>query len=705
MTSHNEDNVADTKPGLTADYHFNNTPKHGYYSSASNKNKAKVIGIYGIPGSGKTFLLTQLKHELNNEQFSFYEGSEVIDTLTPGGLGAFHKLDEQQKTHWRRVAIDKIGSECAISGKTAVVTGHLMFWKEEEEKGRMVYTSNDLVTYTHILYLDIPPEVVERRQRDDTERSRPPATTAHLTRWKHAEKAHLRRLCREHGILFTLLAPNRASPRSVSALLQDFHVHTEEYNLTRAENRLDEILTPYEGRLETVLVIDADRTLAAEDTGAIFWNEVLKSSREREEELPLKALFSGPLGYSYKAFRQAALLYEEAADGEEYERLCEQVASKVTMYPEFVSLLRLVTQEKHIGIVVVSCGLLHVWEKVLEREGLSGKVKIIAGGRIGDGYVVTAAVKAAIVTRLQESHQLYVWAFGDSPLDLKMLQEADRGVVVVGDERSRSNAMDSALSAAIIQDDFQARQVLLPNNTPPRLDVSKIPLVHFNEPELMSAILRRRNRPASVSIFLEKDSNAAKVLATPMRNSAISGPALREAHRRTGAYLATAVLTRAIGVEDCTISHVLGHHTTGSRLLHEQQTVVMALMRAGEPMATGVNEVFPLAMFLHANGPENIERHHLQGKSQVLLVDSVINSGKTILEFVRAIRDLDSDIRIVVVTGVVQAQCISPDSAFCKTLASHGNISLVALRCSETKFPGSGGTDTGNRLFNTTHLP
>jgi hypothetical protein len=45
-------------------------------------------------------------------------------------------------------------------------------------------------------------------------------------------------------------------------------------------------------------------------------------------------------------------------------------------------------------------------------------------------------------------------------------------------------------------------------------------------------------------------------------------------------------------------------------------------------MALGVNEAFPYAMFVHAEHPEDIEPHHLQ--RTVVLVDSVMNSGKTV---------------------------------------------------------------------------
>ena len=107
-----------------------------------------------------------------------------------------------------------------------------------------------------------------------------------------------------------------------------------------------------------------------------------------------------------------------------------------------VALLKFVMRESHVGAVIISCGLRRVWEKVLEREGLSKAVKVIGGGRIADGFVVTAGLKAALVARLQHHHQMYVWAFGDSVLDLEMLSAADQAIVIVGDEKTRSRTMD-----------------------------------------------------------------------------------------------------------------------------------------------------------------------------------------------------------------------------------------------------------------------
>ena len=76
-------------------------------------------------------------------------------------------------------------------------------------------------------------------------------------------------------------------------------------------------------------------------------------------------------------------------------------------------------------------------------------------------------------------------------------------------------------------------------------------------------------------------------------------------------------------------------------------------MRGGEPMASGVNDVFPLAMFVYARDTNDIKLHHLQGQLTVILVDSVVNTGKTIIEFVQHVRKLYATIHIVIVAGVI----------------------------------------------------
>jgi uracil phosphoribosyltransferase len=89
----------------------------------------------------------------------------------------------------------------------------------------------------------------------------------------------------------------------------------------------------------------------------------------------------------------------------------------------------------------------------------------------------------------------------------------------------------------------------------------------------------------------------------------------------------------------------------------------------------------------------------------VILVDAVINTGASVVKFVRHIREnLSRQIRIVVVAGVVQEGAVAETGMLQEDLAGMGDVSLVALRTSSNKFPCKGGTDTGHRLFNSTHL-
>ncbi|KAK5111403.1 hypothetical protein LTR85_012177 [Meristemomyces frigidus] len=659
-------------------------------SSADMRSKPIIIGLYGVPGTGKTYLSKWLQQNLDGKQFAFYEGSEIV----PGGLDAFKNSSTKEKTEWRQKAITWIGNRCTDIDKVGIVTGHFMFWQADEDAGDKVWTQADAETFTHILYLGVHASVVAQQRQQDVDRNRTPDSVEHLRKWQDAEKSELRTLCREHGILFSVVDPTAQD--TVVQLLKDFREHNTTVNFSRAASMLDgDVAAARERRLETMLVFDADKTLAAEDAGEMFWGQV--SGKEKT----LKMLFDSRLKYTYSALRQATLLYEKAADEQSFDAACEHFASAVHMHAEFKGLLEKATTLQHVGAAVVTCDLRRVWEKVLAREGLSA-IQVIGGGRIKDGSIVTAAVKGALVTRLQDKHGLYVWAFGDSPLDLEMLGQADRAIVVVGEEQTRSKTMDAALTDAIDNHGLQTRQMLLPTTASPRLDTAKLPEVRLDN-TFANALLGHR-----LQLLHATDTPAAKLLMTPTRNAEFAGVSLREAHRRVGWYLATQFLTlpSVIGLAEYKMVGVQKKLMDGHRLLNEQTTVIVPLMRGGEPMAFGVNEAFPLASFVHAKHPPELEARHLKGMSMIVLVDSVVNKGISVADFVQHIRsNLDKSIRIVVVASVVQKDAIAADSKLAKAVAANGgNLCLVALRLSDNQYTGKGTTDTGNRLFNTTQL-
>lgn len=91
------------------------------------KEKLVGVGWYVDPGFGKTFLLDQHKNLKRGYYWEYFEGSEMIAQIIPGGLDAFQDMDDEQKSKWRKRAIDTISQKCVDSGNAGIVAGHFMF--------------------------------------------------------------------------------------------------------------------------------------------------------------------------------------------------------------------------------------------------------------------------------------------------------------------------------------------------------------------------------------------------------------------------------------------------------------------------------------------------------------------------------------------------------------------------------------------------
>ncbi|KAF1848909.1 uncharacterized protein K460DRAFT_279863 [Cucurbitaria berberidis CBS 394.84] len=668
--------------------------------STSTTCKPIIIGLYGVSASGKTYLLNRLKSATNlqNEHFAFHDGSALIDGITTGGLAAFNTLDLNEQAEIREFALTKVTEQCRARDEVAVIAGHYTFWPNEAEPaGQIVGTAKDWETYTHVVYLHVEPEMIAERQKSDRDKKRTKHSIEHLRKWQDEEMAGLREVCLAKGILFTTLSNKTSTEASILerlvALLKDFQQHGEELNIQAVEDAVA-IVTAGQNQMDTMLMLDADRTLAPQDTGSLFWDEV--GPCKRLPNHPLKRIFDNQ-GYSYASFRQATLLYEELAD--EFDAICDKVVDKVEMYPELITLLARVAETPHVGAVVVTCGLRTVWEKVLEKNGLS-HVTVIGSGRIKDGYVITGSTKAHIVDKLHEK-RLSVLAFGDSPLDIEMFQRADGAYVVVGDKATRSTSMDQALTTAIEQG-LGALQIILPKDAGHRLDLDRLPKVNLGTAE-MDFIFRRREPLDRFMHATEK--NAAKLMMTLSRNAGNSGHDLREIHARIGDYLAMEYVSEIVGLEETAIPHVQKRPTDGFRFRHERNTLIVPLMRGGEPMAFGVSKAMKLASFAHANAYEDIDIGNFKGKRTIILVDAVINTGASILDFVTSLRKDLPTVMVIVVAEVIQAQLVDHvDGRLMLALEKDRNLYVVALRTSNNKFKGTGVTDTGGRLFNTTYL-
>ena len=125
----------------------------------------KVIGLYGVPGCGKSTYLERLQQfmatmktskspqQCGKGTFAFFEGSFVIGQLVEDGLKKFQSFSEEKKYQVREQAIRSIASQTRdISpNTTAVVTGHFSFHGGEHT----VFTSADAEVFSHIIYIKV----------------------------------------------------------------------------------------------------------------------------------------------------------------------------------------------------------------------------------------------------------------------------------------------------------------------------------------------------------------------------------------------------------------------------------------------------------------------------------------------------------------------------------------------------------------------
>ncbi|EXL75232.1 hypothetical protein FOPG_09735 [Fusarium oxysporum f. sp. conglutinans race 2 54008] len=171
-----------------------------------DSSKPTVISLYGLPATGKSTVLEGLRNKLDETEFAFFEGSNVISYLIPGGLKTFQKLEDPERKEWRAEAITHIKNEAAASGKIAVVTGHFMFWSKEDSAPYAVYTPEDLETFTQIIYLNPNALVLLFQVMNDMKKNRFDMTglsAENWVLWQTLEVTTLRDLCRQHKILFT----------------------------------------------------------------------------------------------------------------------------------------------------------------------------------------------------------------------------------------------------------------------------------------------------------------------------------------------------------------------------------------------------------------------------------------------------------------------------------------------------------------------
>jgi uracil phosphoribosyltransferase len=183
-----------------------------------------------------------------------------------------------------------------------------------------------------------------------------------------------------------------------------------------------------------------------------------------------------------------------------------------------------------------------------------------------------------------------------------------------------------------------------------------------------------------------------RLLINKTRTAELSGPALAEAHRDVGKQLAGSI-AQHVQLEEIAIHHVAGA-STGVQIKPGSEPIIVALMRAGLFVAEGIWSRFPgSSLALHGY---RTPLGSLPAKDRSLvIVDSVINTGKTIREMICATKSLQP-------ANIVVAALVAYRPNLEMLLNEFPDVHFHIARISDRSYIGRGSTDTGARLFGTT---
>ena len=162
---------------------------------------------------------------------------------------------------------------------------------------------------------------------------------------------------------------------------------------------------------------------------------------------------------------------------------------------------------------------------------------------------------------------------------------------------------------------------------------------------------------------IKKNDRINELIALTKSNSGMSGPVLAKAHMELGEYLADAFAD-----------------------LDPEDTTIVAMLRGGLFFAEGM--YFKLGCKFQTYNPKSEEFIRPKTKN-VILVDSVINTGKTIQEV------LDSDMLVACCVINQKAVSIFDKQLFTVRVSENSFVGAEVLQQT-----GNKGPDTTMRLFN-----
>ncbi len=169
----------------------------------------------------------------------------------------------------------------------------------------------------------------------------------------------------------------------------------------------------------------------------------------------------------------------------------------------------------------------------------------------------------------------------------------------------------------------------------------------------------------------EHSAEVAALCAASKSDSGVSGNVLADVHERLGEWLGTVL----------------------SRYCDASQTTMLCLLRGGLFLSRGIYRRFNCRFLLFNPRTDSLEDLDIS-TDNVLIVDSVVNTGATVLHMIDALPGKN----IIVAAGVIQRETVKKLCSYPIYVGRVSENKFTGARCKVQK--GAVGPDTSDRLFN-----
>ena len=370
------------------------------------------IAIYGISGSGKTYLSEYLSK--NDSGFYFFAGSEFLIKQSEHEKLPFAQLSDKKKTFYRHKYIE----ECKILpkklNKHIITDAHYSFYKNGEFE--ISFLDIEQTAYDFYLYLDTDSTLIQERLLQRQKERKKEYTIEEIEEWKEFEKKELKQILNKYNKELVII--DSSDIDQITTFIRDYTA-LPIYNdptlqiSTFIKKNIDTI-----NQYNNIILVDCDKTLSYRDMTTLIYKDLGLDFNV------LRYIFRNN---NYTSF--SFYLFSQYCSSIPYDTFQEAAHSIMNSNLNLFSPLWNELQNEKYLVIGVTAGIYEVWNEIFKSNMES---ILLLGGIHKDNqeYVVTQHFKGLLCSILRNTYNKNIIAIGDSLIDYDMLIEADNSFLV-----------------------------------------------------------------------------------------------------------------------------------------------------------------------------------------------------------------------------------------------------------------------------------